>query len=118
LVEWLVADGAVVTVADNLSRGRIENLASVSADVRVLKLDLRNAEACVAACSGQEVVMNLAAPVAGVEYSRTHHGEMLTHTVLISANMLEAARLAGIDRFLYCSSSCVYPDDALVPTPE
>jgi len=47
-----------------------------------------------------------------------HHGEMLTDTVLIGFNMLEAARRNRVRRFLVVSSSCVYPDEASIPTPE
>lgn len=118
LVELLLADGARVSIADDFSRGRMENLMPVIDDIRVDKVDLRDPSAARQACKGHEVVMNLAAPVAGVEFSRTHHGLMLTETVLLAANVLEAARQAGVERYLYCSSSCVYPDDALVPTPE
>ena len=118
LVELLVADGAQVTVADNLSRGHAENLATVDADVRLLQLDLRSMENALVACDGQDVVLNLASPVAGVEYSQSHQGRMLTEVTQLATTVLEAARQAGVIRYLYCSSSCVYPDDALVPTPE
>jgi nucleoside-diphosphate-sugar epimerase len=118
LVEYLVADGASVTVADNLSRGRVENLHHVRDDIRFQRVDLRESDATRSVCRGKDVVMNLAAPIAGVEYSRTHHAEMLTETLLLSANTLEAARRADVPRYLYCSSSCVYPDDAIIPTPE
>lgn len=118
LVELLLADGAHVSVADDFSRGRIENLRPVIDDVRVHQVDLRDAKAALQVCKGQEVVMNLAAPVAGVEFSQTHHGLMLTETLLLAVNVLEAARQAEVERYLYCSSSCVYPDDAIVPTPE
>lgn len=118
LAELLVADGAKVTVADDLSRGRIENLRSVSSEIRFLQVDLRDAENAGKACEGQEIVMNLAAPVAGIEYGSTHHGRMLSDSLLLSTNVLDACVEHGVARYLYCSSSCVYPDDALVPTPE
>lgn len=118
LVELLLVDGARVTVADNFSRGNIENLLAVRDDIRLVEVDLREPVESLRACSGQEVVMNLAAPIAGVEFSRTHHGMMLTDTVLLAATVLEAARKSDVGRYLFCSSSCVYPDDAVVPTPE
>lgn len=118
LVEMLLEDGANVIVADNLSRGRMENLAAVSDSISFRKVDLRYLDQCEEVCSGQDVVMNLASPAFGVEYSTTHHGEMLTDVARIGLNVLDAARRQGVQRFLVVSSSCVYPDDAGVPTKE
>jgi nucleoside-diphosphate-sugar epimerase len=118
LVEMLVDEGAKVTVADNLSRGRLENLSGVTGRISFHNVDLRYLSRCEEDCSGQDVVLNLAAPAFGVEYSMKHHGEMLTDVVSIGFNLLEAARRHNVRRFLVVSSSCVYPDDAVVPTKE
>lgn len=118
LVELLVDDGAIVTVADNLSRGRIENLLCVMDKISFNNIDLRYLGRCEQICCGQDIVINLAAPAFGVEYSMTHHGEILTDVTTIGFNLLEAARRQNIQRFLLVSSSCVYPDDAGVPTKE
>jgi len=118
LVELLLADGARVSVLDNLSRGRLENLSAVMDSINFHQADLRSIESCRDYFAGKDVVMNLASPAFGIEYSMTHHGEMLTEVITTGFNALEAARLEGVGRFLVVSSSCVYPDDALVPTPE
>lgn len=118
LVDLLVEEGAKVTVADNLSRGRLENLSGVMDQIVFRKVDLRYLNRCQELCSDQEVVLNLAAPAFGVEYNMNHHGEMLTDVTTIGFNLLEAARQRNIRRFLVVSSSCVYPDDADVPTKE
>lgn len=118
LTELLLDDGAVVTVADNLSRGRLDNLAGMLDRIHFVECDLRYLDVCERVAAGQDVVLNLAAPAFGVEYSMAHHGEMLTDTVLIGFNMLEASRRCGVRRFLVVSSSCVYPDDAALPTNE
>ena len=118
LVDLLVAEGAKVTVADNLSRGRMDNLAAVKDLISVRNVDLRYLHQCDQVCSGQDVVMNLAAPAFGISYSMTHNGEMLTDVTRISFNLLDATRRHSIRRFLVVSSSCVYPDDAGVPTKE
>jgi nucleoside-diphosphate-sugar epimerase len=118
LTELMVAANARVTVADDLSRGSEDNLAAVASKIRFVKVDLKNMEGCEQVCAGQDMVMNLAAPAFGVEYSMAHHGEMLTETTLIGFTLLEAARRQGVRRFLVVSSSCVYPDDAGIPTKE
>jgi len=118
LVELLVEEGAKVTVADNLSRGRIENLSGIIEEISFQKADLRYLNVCEDVCAGQDIVLNLAAPAFGVEYSMSHHGEMLTDVTTIGFNLLEASRRNSVRRFLVVSSSCVYPDDAEIPTPE
>ncbi len=118
LVEMLVDDDAKVTVADNLSRGRLENLSGVMDKISFHKADLRYLRRCEQVCSGQDIVLNLAAPAFGVEYSMTHHGEMLTDVTRIGFNLLDASKGKNVRRFLVVSSSCVYPDDANVPTKE
>lgn len=118
LTELLVEEGAQVLVVDNLARGRPGNLEQVRDKISFVQTDLRHLDQCKRLCAGRDVVLNLAAPAFGVEYSSAHHGEMLTDTVLIGFCLLEAARLQGVRRFLVVSSSCVYPDDAGVPTKE
>lgn len=118
VVEKLVARGAKVTVLDNFSNGREANLAAVRDRVRILRGDGTHLPDAVAACKGQQVVMNLAARVGGIEYNRTHQGTMLRDNLLLGTVVLEAARLEGVERFLAVSSACVYPRDCAVPTPE
>lgn len=111
LVEELVAAGAQVTVADNLERGKLDNISTVIDCIRFVECDLRESDACREVTTGADVVMNLAARAYGLGYSIQHHGEMLYHNLMIQLQMLEAARLNNVRRFLVVSSSCVYPDD-------
>ncbi|MDH4207411.1 MAG: NAD-dependent epimerase/dehydratase family protein [Anaerolineae bacterium] len=118
LVELLVEQQADVHVVDNLERGRLENLQSCCDDITFIQGDLRDPAICREVTGKQDVVMNLAAKVTGIEYNRYHHGDMFTSNVLISTNVLEAARLNGVKRYLAVSTACIYPHDATVPTPE
>ncbi len=118
LVPQLAAAGARVAVVDNLENGFTENLAQVGKQVEFLEGDLRDASLCRRVTAGQDVVINLAAKAYGMDYSRSHNGEMLVYNLLCALTPLEAARQNGVGRYLIVSSSCVYPDDAAVPTPE
>lgn len=118
VVEKLVERRANVTVLDNLQNGKIKNIAHLKGSVTFKKGDCTNPKDASDACKGQNVVMNLAARVGGIEYNRTHQATMLGDNLLIETIMLEAARKAGVERFLVISSACVYPHDAIVPTPE
>jgi len=118
LTEQLLSNGAKLTVVDSLEKGNLDNLKDIIKQINFLKLDLRDINICSKVTKGMDVVMNLAARAYGLEYSFTHHGEMLTSNLLVGLNLLESARANGVERFLVVSSSCIYPDDALVPTPE
>lgn len=118
LVEYLVWDGAEVTVADDLSRGRLENLEAVKDDIRVVTDDLREPSSCEKVLSGSELVINLAAKVTSISYNRGHSGDMFTENMLLQINPIRAAQRVGVERFVQISTACIYPHDAPVPTPE
>ncbi len=118
LVPQLVEAGAHVLVVDNLDNGTVERLDPVKEQVEFVQADLRDPKACDKVTQGQDVVLNLAAKAFGMEYSRFHNGEMLVYNLLTTLTPLEAARQNGVERYLIVSSSCVYPDEAPIPTPE
>jgi len=118
LVEELVKLGANVSVLDNLQNGKVANLRLVKDKVRLINGDCKDNEIAQKACKGQDVVMNLAARVGGIEYNRLHQATMMRENLLIGSVMIEAARRANAERFLVVSSACVYPRDCSVPTPE
>jgi nucleoside-diphosphate-sugar epimerase len=72
--------------------------------------DLRHPEACVTACQDAAAVYNLAADMGGMGFIENHKAECMV-SVLINTHMLLAARQAGVERFFFSSSACVYPID-------
>ncbi len=118
VVEKLVQNGAKVRVLDNLQNGDLKNLAQVEGQFEFIKKDASDPKSALHACTDQEVVMNLVARVGGIEYNRTHQATMMRDNMILGAVMTEAARLAGVERFLVVSSACVYPRAASIPTPE
>jgi GDP-L-fucose synthase len=118
VVEQLVAAGAKVTVIDNLESGRLQNLETVWKEITFIQGDVTVTEHCRTWFAGQEVVLNLAGRAPGVGFSHLNHESQLGRNLLIGSSVLEGARQAGVHRVLVVSSSCVYPDDAPVPTPE
>ncbi|MBI4225984.1 SDR family NAD(P)-dependent oxidoreductase [Candidatus Roizmanbacteria bacterium] len=118
LVEKLVKKGSKVMVLDNLSNGKEKNLQAVINKIKIIKGDVSDLETARKACRNQNIVMNLAAKVAGIEYNRIHQATMLAKNLPIAMNIIEAARLEGVERFLVVSSACVYPRNCSIPTPE
>jgi nucleoside-diphosphate-sugar epimerase len=74
-------------------------------------LDLRRWDACLQAVRGGiEHVYALAADMGGMGFISAHHAEILHNNALINLHTLEAARLSGVQRYLYSSSACIYPE--------
>jgi nucleoside-diphosphate-sugar epimerase len=76
-------------------------------DVENRVLDLREREACGAATQGARYIFNLAADMGGMGFIELHKAECML-SVLINTHMLMAARHAGVERFFFSSSACVY----------
>jgi nucleoside-diphosphate-sugar epimerase len=76
-------------------------------DVENCVLDLRERGACETAARGAKYVFNLAADMGGMGFIELHKAECML-TVLINTHMLMAAQSAGVERFFYSSSACVY----------
>jgi UDP-glucose 4-epimerase len=119
LVKTLLARGAEVTVVDNLSSGRLENLGEATSHpgFRFVRADLMDPKAIAAAFRGATEVWHLAANPdirRGTENPRLD----LEQGTVATFNMLETARAAGIRRIRFSSSSVVYGFPRLFPTPE
>ena len=115
VVERLLKDGANVSIA---SRTQKKFLTHVENDVKFVKCDLLNKNDALNACKDQDFVFHLASRVAGIGYNIEHSGTMMTENSIMSLNMLDAARKSSVERYQYISSTCVYPREASIPTPE
>jgi UDP-glucose 4-epimerase len=119
LVERLLDDDHRVTVIDNCSTGRMENLAHLSgrAGLTVHECDVSDQDRIGPLFDGADWVFHLAALadiVPSIERPLAYAHANVTGTLAV----LEAARNAGAKRFVYAASSSCYgiPDD--YPTPE
>lgn len=79
-------------------------------DVENIELDLQLRDACERAVEGVDQVFNLAADMGGMGFIENNKALCML-TVLINTHMLIAARDAGVERFFYSSSACVYAAD-------
>lgn len=119
LVELLLARGHEVAVLDNLSTGRRENLSVFQGRPgwSFHQVDVADAQAIRPLFDGADWVFHLAA-LADIVPSIQRPLDYFRANVDGTAAVVEAARLAGVKRFLYTASSSCYgiPDE--VPTPE
>jgi UDP-glucose 4-epimerase len=123
LVEALVARGDRVRVLDNLSTGFDRNLAAVRDKVEVIEGSADDPAKAEAACQGVDIVFHEAA-LASVPRSIENPLETHAHSATATVVLLDAARRAGVSRFVYAASSSCYGDqigdtkhEAMVPAP-
>jgi GDP-D-mannose 3',5'-epimerase len=73
-------------------------------------LDLRDRANSLLATRGIDEVYALAADMGGMGYITANDAKILHDNALININTVEAARTNCIDRYLYASSACIYPE--------
>jgi nucleoside-diphosphate-sugar epimerase len=107
LVGDLLASGAAVRAVDIKP---LDQWYQRFDDAENLSLDLRDRDACDTASRGVADVYQLACDMGGMGFIESHKAECMI-SVLINTHMLVAARDAGVERFLFASSACVYAED-------
>ncbi len=120
LVAYFLQHGAAeVRVLDNLSTGYRHNLNEFVGDDRLhfLEGDIRDREACAAACTGVDYITHQAA-LGSVP--RSVKDPVTSNDVNVGGfvTLLQAAHVAGIKRIVYASSSSVYGDEPTLPKVE
>jgi GDP-L-fucose synthase len=104
LVRRLVAEGARVR-ATHWKR----DLAIRDANVEPMRVDLTRGEDCRRAVQGMEWVFLCAARTAGAQTMASTPMALVTPNLLIDSQMLESAYEAGVEKFVWLSSTVAYP---------
>jgi len=107
LVEKLVESGAHVTILDNLSSGNKENIEKVKDRVLYIYGDITDFETCLQATKNQHIVFHLAAFLS-VPGSMENPFDCHNTNVIGTQNILEAARINNIKRFVFSSTCAAY----------
>lgn len=127
LTDKLIKLGAKTTVGDNLSSGRLENILRIwkNNDLKYKKtsfgyqaenghkfiyVDFEELQDTVKATKEHEIVFHLATNIGGRGYIDTHTADCC-EGFSINQNVMKASHLVGVDRVLFASSACVYPQD-------
>jgi GDP-L-fucose synthase len=78
-------------------------------------IDLRKWENCVNVVKGQDVVIHLAANVGGIGYNRKYPGSLFYDNAIMGIQLIEASRLAGVEKCVILGTVCAYPKFTPVP---
>lgn len=111
LVDALVERGASVRIVDNLSSGRRENIAGhlQAGRVELIEGDLSDPAVAEEGVRNIDTVFHLAADHGGRGYVDLHQVACATNLAL-DGIVFKACRKAGVQKVVYASSGCVYPN--------
>ena len=110
LVDELVLRGAKVTVIDDLSNGRKENLEKSWNKIKFIQQDLeyiKNNE-IKNIFKGNEIVFHFAADHGGRGYIDTHPADVCSNFA-IDHHVFDACNNTDVEKVIFSSSACVYP---------
>jgi UDP-N-acetylglucosamine 4-epimerase len=116
LMDFLLSKGADVVCFDNFSTGKRENIAHLAnhPNFQLIEGDIRDAALCCKLADGADYIFHEAA-LGSVPRSLSEPCPTVDVNISGFVNMLDAARRAGVKRFIYASSSSVYGDSAALP---
>jgi len=119
LAEKLLSGKGEVTVFDSLYTGRMENLAPCKGrkGFKFVKGDARNLGEVKAAIAGHDIAYHLAAN-ADIRGGMENVHLDLEYNTASTINVLEAMRRTDVKRMVFTSSSAVYGEPSIFPTPE
>src|SRR5579863_5943391 len=111
LVDALLKKGAQIRVVDDLSSGKLENIAThvMDKEVEFIQNDLREPGVAENAVDGMDVVFHLAADHGGRGYVDLHQAACASN-LMLDGVLFHACYKARVDKVVYASSGCVYPN--------
>jgi len=80
--------------------------------------DLRSPEICKKIADKADVIIHLAAKVGGIGYNLNNPGSLFYDNAIMGINLIEAARLANVKKFVCVGTICAYPKFTPVPFKE
>lgn len=119
LCEAILGLGCRVRCLDDLSTGRLANVEAFLSDAKFefIRGDVKDLDTCLRACAGADYVLHQAA-WGSVPRSIEMPLYYCANNIQGTLNMLEAARVSGVRKFVYASSSSVYGDEPKLPKTE
>jgi GDP-L-fucose synthase len=82
------------------------------------KYDLREYKDCLRASRGIDVVIHLAAKVGGIGFNREFPADLFDDNILMGVNMMKAARINKVKKYVALGTICAYPKFTPIPFAE
>jgi GDP-L-fucose synthase len=85
---------------------------------RSREFDLRIWENCLRVVDRADLVIHLAAKVGGIGFNKTNPATLFYDNIIMGAQLMEASRLSGVEKFVQVGTVCAYPKFTPVPFKE
>ena len=85
---------------------------------RSKEIDLRVWDNCRQAVKNVDIVIHLAARVGGIGFNQKYPGTLFYDNIVMGAQLMEAARLANVKKFVQVGTVCAYPKFTPAPFKE
>jgi GDP-L-fucose synthase len=82
------------------------------------KYDLREYSGCLKASKDMDIVIHLAAKVGGIGFNREYPADLFDDNILMGVQMMRAARVNKVKKYLALGTICAYPKFTRVPFKE
>ncbi len=102
LLDMLISEEANVTCVS------LDKPSDLNKKINFVKADLRIFDNCLKICKGQDLVFNLVGVKGSPKMCKEKPASFYVPTIMFSINMMEAARQANVERYLFTSSIGVY----------
>lgn len=94
-----------------IKRGvEIKNLIVLNSEI-----DLRQWKSCDFVAAKSEIIIHLAGDVGGIGYNQKNPGKLFYDNLVMGCQLMEAARLNGVEKFVAIGTVCAYPKFTPVP---
>ncbi len=119
VVDRLLEDGYEVQALDNLSEGKLKNVAHLKGNPKfsTQEADLKDAKAVEKLVADKDAIFNLAAH-ANIRTSLVDHTADLNNNLIGTLNILEAMTKHKVNDLVFASTSALYGEATIKPTPE
>lgn len=110
LVDKLVEIGSNVTVIDNLSSGKLENLSKSKDNIKFVNQDLEyiTKDELKKSFADNETVFHFTAVHGGRGYITTHPADVSSN-YSIDHHVFEGCMMSNVENIVFASTACVYP---------
>ena len=104
MINQLLHSGAKITAIIHKTKPYINNK-----KINYIKADLTKYDECLKITKNQDYIIHCAAASFGIEIMSKDPKRLVTSNILMNTNLLDAAHTNKVERFLFISSSTIYP---------
>jgi GDP-L-fucose synthase len=108
----ILVTGGAGFLGSHIVENLVEKRGVSQSEIVVLRnkdMDLRVYESCRKAVENVDIIIHLAARVGGIGFNQKNPGTLFYDNIIMGTQLMEAARLAKVEKFVQIGTVCAYP---------